>query len=349
MYSNIDLDNRNLTFTISGLKTSMVNALRRTVLNDIINIAFGYEPENTINIKRNTTSLHDEYIAHRISLIPVTIPNWMDDPTFDIDEYNFSLKVGQNTEQMKQSKGVITTNNITITREFNDTVQEIDPKLCFPVDPVCKNPILISRFPQRDSVEHELEIDFKLTKGTHSKHACFSPTVICAAYETDNSTENSTEHEFKVESIGTWSPIKLVSTGFNNLLVRCINIKNMIQNEDIGKNYKGDYKAIDYVLTKESHTMGNMLQEWIYDHEFDTNKDGKFFSHVSYIEPHPLEQAILFRVSLKNDADFPDFDSYKTECSRIMVEYIEALYSKIKSCQDEWKGITENMPQPTLS
>ena len=59
--------------------------------------------------------------------------------------------------------------------------------------------------------EHELEIDFKLTKGTHSKHACFSPTVICAAYETDNSTENSKEHEFKVESIGTWSPIKLIS------------------------------------------------------------------------------------------------------------------------------------------
>ncbi len=46
--------------------------------------------------------------------------------------------------------------------------------------------------------------------------------------------------------------------------------------------------AIDYNLKNESHTMGNMIQEWIYKSEFGENGNGKKISHVSYHEPHPL-------------------------------------------------------------
>ena len=67
-FNNIKEHNDNVTleFDMIGFKTSMANALRRNVLSEINNVGFCYEPSNTISIEKNTTVLHDEYIAHRI-------------------------------------------------------------------------------------------------------------------------------------------------------------------------------------------------------------------------------------------------------------------------------------------
>ena len=92
MFTNLttSTNGRVLKFDVHGLDTSIVNGLRRTIINDIVNISFGYEPQNSITIHENTTALHDEFLAHRISLIPVTIDTWMATPgTCDIDSYVF--------------------------------------------------------------------------------------------------------------------------------------------------------------------------------------------------------------------------------------------------------------------
>ena len=76
--SNIDADKNTFHFTISGnndygLDKSIVNAIRRTLLNDIPTVAF----ETDDNVKNkdilmitNNTSLHNEMLLHRISLLP---------------------------------------------------------------------------------------------------------------------------------------------------------------------------------------------------------------------------------------------------------------------------------------
>ena len=76
MFTNLKLDSYNisLSFNINkDVQASFVNALRRVVLSNIPNLGFCYEPEKyrSITIKENTTGLHDEFLAHRISLIPV--------------------------------------------------------------------------------------------------------------------------------------------------------------------------------------------------------------------------------------------------------------------------------------
>ena len=77
--SNIDADKNTFHFTISGnndygLDKSIVNAIRRTLLNDIPTVAF----ETDDNVKNkdilmitNNTSLHNEMLLHRISLLPL--------------------------------------------------------------------------------------------------------------------------------------------------------------------------------------------------------------------------------------------------------------------------------------
>lgn len=83
-YSNKKIDKNTLTFTLSGdekygLDKSITNGIRRTLLTDIQSVAF--DPDN-IKIEKNTGSLHNEFLKHRISLIPLYI---------DPENYNYSL------------------------------------------------------------------------------------------------------------------------------------------------------------------------------------------------------------------------------------------------------------------
>lgn len=334
MFSNFKYtkEGRMLEFNVEGMKTSMLNAIRRTIINDIHNIGFGYEPKNTVTIKENTTALHDEYLAHRISLVPVMIPGWIDNPgKFDIDEYLFSLKVQQ--KDKLNDGGYVTTDDITISRMIDDNQTEtIQPGAYFPRDSTFNTPILLTRFPFRDSVDQKLDIEFKLMKGTHSKHASFSSVVVCVCHEHDN---NPNIHTFMVESVGIFTPYILLYKGIQNLLFKCKKIQDLIENDEIGTKYDAKYNAVDYIISGESHTLGNMLQEFIYDREFKDTLVGTNITHVSYHEPHPLENKIIFRLVLKDT--ITDFERYKTECNNLMKKYISELHDVLLSHLKNWQ------------
>ncbi len=344
MFSDFKFEkgDRILKFNVDGMKTSMLNGIRRSIINDICNIGFGYEPKNTITIKENTTALHDEYLAHRISLIPVMIPNWIDDPTNnDIEDYLFSLNVQQKTHEKEthgNSKGYVTTDHIKVYKLIGTEKHPVaNSREFFPRDFIYKEPILITRFPSRDSVDQKLDIEFKLMKGTHADHASFSPVVVCVCYEHDN---NPNKHCFMVESVGIFTPYVLVYKGIENLIQKCSKIKNLI--DERATKYKGKYKAIEYIIEGESHTFGNMLQEFIYDKEFGDSVKGDSITHISYHEPHPLENKIIFRLVLKEDVkkedvNIDDFESYKLKCNNLMKQYITDLEEMLIECLQNWE------------
>ena len=64
-----------LTFTISEVDVSYVNAIRRTILSDVPIVCFKTSPyeENKSNIQINTTRLNNEIIKQRLSCIPICI------------------------------------------------------------------------------------------------------------------------------------------------------------------------------------------------------------------------------------------------------------------------------------
>lgn len=342
---NYEKKGRLLKMNVSGIKTSLLNAMRRTIINDILNIGFGYEPKNTVTIKKNTTALHDEYLAHRIALIPVMIPKWIIQPdSINIDNYLFKLNVEQKNKE--ENKGYVTTDDIEVfeIEPINNTLTKFDnSKIFFPRDYIFGEPILITRFPSRDSVDQKLDIEFKLTEGTHSKHASFSPVTVCVCYEHE---KDSNMHTFMLESIGIFTPYILIKKAIQKLRAKCDRIVNLIETNTIGEKYNGNYKAIEYTIIGESHTFGNMLQEFIYDKEFSNSLKGDKISHVSYHESHPLENKILFRLVLNEDNE--NFDSYKQECNDLMIKYINQLNDTLNIYLENWEEISINKEESLI-
>lgn len=329
-FNNIKEHNDNVTleFDMIGFKTSMANALRRNVLSEINNVGFCYEPSNTISIEKNTTVLHDEYIAHRIGMVPLMLPDWIKDKgKIDVNDYEFRLNVS--TESQLSKLGQVTTDDFKMFKK-----NDIDDDFIGQSDAICRKcflqpPVLITRFPKRDAEHQELRVKCRLTTGMHSKNAGFSPVTICTLIQTSDNV-----HKFKVESVGLWKPYDLVLEGFNNLIENCDKIIDLVKKDDNCKQYDGSYKAIDFILPGETHTMGNMLQEWIYDTEFPTTNLSKI-THVSYHEPHPLENRIIIRIALKT-SDVMDYQDYMIYTLNYLIDKIREMKDALIECQQKW-------------
>ena len=138
-------------------------------------------------------------------------------------------------------------------------------------------------------------------------------------------------------------PHRLVSKGLELLINKCSEISSLIHSDSIGTKYKGKYMATDYILKGETHTMGNMIQEFIYNQEFSENPKGKQLTHVSYHEPHPLENEIILRLVLKdvdnNDSSDADFESYKSQTSQILLAYLDMLRDHLTDCYNQWNQL----------
>ena len=113
-FSDVNIEDGTLNFVMSGdqeygLDKSLVNALRRVLLTEIPTVAFrtdeGIENKDIIMVN-NQTSLHNEMLLHRISMIPL----YLDPDTF-MKNYLFECKVKHNT---KSPFMFVTTNDLSI-------------------------------------------------------------------------------------------------------------------------------------------------------------------------------------------------------------------------------------------
>ena len=81
----IDDDSKNehkyqVTLNINGYLPALVNSLRRVMISEIPNVGFDHKTsedssQNPIRIINNTSALHNEFIAHRIALVPICTYN----------------------------------------------------------------------------------------------------------------------------------------------------------------------------------------------------------------------------------------------------------------------------------
>ena len=131
---NVSLQNDILCFTIKGtfeqgLDKSLINGIRRTLLNDIPTVAFNItEPskQKDLIIETNTSSIHNEMIEERIGLIPIYI-----NPDIFHKSYLFYLDVIHNKDTPFQ---FVTANDIQIFPLNDDLQKRVDDMMDESID-----------------------------------------------------------------------------------------------------------------------------------------------------------------------------------------------------------------------
>jgi len=117
-----------MSFTISNIDVSYVNAIRRTILSDIPIVCFKTTPyeENKANILINTTRLNNEILKQRLSCIPICISNLEDTPI-----KNYLLEV--DVENKIDITVIVTTKDFNIKDISSNTyLDEGQQKKIFP-------------------------------------------------------------------------------------------------------------------------------------------------------------------------------------------------------------------------
>ena len=115
----INENNGELSFTLSGVDTSVANAIRRTIMSDIQTIVFRtFGEENNVVFTANTGRLNNEILSQRLGCIPIhVLPS---DDEYTADEGLKDLLVVVNEENTTDVVQTITTKDFKIKRISTD-------------------------------------------------------------------------------------------------------------------------------------------------------------------------------------------------------------------------------------
>lgn len=195
--SNFKFADNEMIFDVNNLNHSLLNALRRLIITDIETLGFRteYGRESDIIVHKNTSSLHNEFLTHRISLVPIHY-NTKEIHSFDKDKYEFYIDV---TNKSPKSLD-ITTEHIKIRDVSKTTPVELTRDQCksfFPPNKITGDYILLNRLkPNRCGNLEEgenINITMKADKSTGKEHARYNP--VCVSVFTNKRDESKIKEE----------------------------------------------------------------------------------------------------------------------------------------------------------
>ncbi len=170
-------DNVNiLRFRLNGATNAYANVLRRAAIGSVPAFAI-----DTVTIYENSSSMFDEYIAHRIGLIPISTPakgyNTKDEVLFTLEAEGpktvYSSEIKSSDKEVKVSNGAI--------------------------------PVIKLAEGQR------IRLDGKARLGTGSMHAKFQPGLVTYEQKAED------EFEFYVEAFGQMPPRQIINKALGSI------------------------------------------------------------------------------------------------------------------------------------
>lgn len=168
--------NWNLTFRLTSADLSFANSIRRIIISDVPTMAI-----EQVVVKENTSPLFDEFICHRLGLIPLISET--------AEKYNYSRDCNCESKCSKCSveyriKKFCNTEKMDVTTEDIELINS-DRNIKIEVQPVKYDPpIVIAKLAKNQ------KIDMYLTarKGIGKAHAKWSPVCCCVLQQVPNIT-----------------------------------------------------------------------------------------------------------------------------------------------------------------
>ena len=176
-----------MTFTISNIDISYINAIRRTILSDIRICVFKTTPyeENNATITFNTCRLNNEIVKQRLSCIPIVINCIeLENPLDTIKDYLLVVDVENNTDTTM----IVTTKDFKILNTAtNKYLEDGEVKKIFPpfIPPTGNGEYYIDFLRLRPKISDEIpgekiKLTCKFTLGTAREDSMFNVTGTCS-------------------------------------------------------------------------------------------------------------------------------------------------------------------------
>lgn len=180
-FKDIQKNDNKISFIVEDIDVSILNSIRRTILSDIPNVAFDFEPyefdNKKVDIITNTCSLHNEIILQRLSMIPLKFTeNEIND--FDPLKYKFKLSKTNNTNKMLN----VTTGDIQIFDENDKKYPDSFIRKIFPKNKISNDFILLTKLKPNNYDKEKgdsIEINMIASKKTAKDYAGFGYVSKC--------------------------------------------------------------------------------------------------------------------------------------------------------------------------
>ena len=318
-------DNNEVEFIIDDLHFSYINSLRRSILQDIS--TYGFLNEN-INIKSNNSMLNNQFLSHRISLLPLHNPNKL-----PLQDYVFTI----NKQNNENTVGVVTTDDFVIRHKNNGDI--INTNDIFPHDDITGDPILLVKLNPRRYNE-TVYMECVPTLGTGKDNAafqCTSQSTYKFVVDKDRAEEefaklinddmseeeisdirrkfdtldikrcyyideknNPSKTKFMIESIGPIPPENIPILASRSIIERInkleMELSKVDSNTVLFQKSKKHKNAVIIKLINEDDTIANIIKHYIYEHYVETGK----FSYIGYKRSHMLRDDVTIKVISEN-------------------------------------------------
>ena len=328
-----ELNNHEKDFIVDA---SVPNALRRTMLNGIPNIKIDSE---SIEYKKNTSMLHDDFLSLRLELLPFNTKSLA---KHDITSLRMTVNVKNDSDDIIS----IYMRDFVITNiDTKITLKDIYP---FP-------DILFAKLDRGQTLN--ISCKFKegtvLTDGARMTHALatyhykqdvkevaaavkdlkmdaktvkrFRTSTADLVYEKTKKGLVRT-YVFKLESLGSLSVRSIFMEAVRVLDEGISIIEDAIKDGDLEKisTEKSSIAKIsyDFHLTDEDETLGNLIASQLY---YDKRVD-----YAAYVMPHPLDRVVIIRMSLYSDNTL-------TNNVKAFVNILGKIRGFLKLLNSEWK------------
>jgi len=338
--SNFKIEDEHLSFEINNnfkdIKISFVNAIRRTIISDIYTYAIN---EKTITIFENSSMLNNEFLKHRLSLIPI----YCELENINYDNLVISCKKSNNEENI-----ISVYVNDFIIKNDNENIS---------ISSIFKYPnILFAKLQNNQSISFESKL---IRNNLEYGGSAFSPVSACMyKFKVDDKLVNSITknmnndekktfftqdvqraygkneydeplgYDFTLESNGFYEPKTILFFGLEYLIKRLNNVKIEFRNKKskkISLVYNDENPDIfDFLIDHENETVGNLLSSYL------TYHNNVFYT--GFIIEHPLNNNILFRIKLKENNTLEN-------CINLIEECIDNLINIINKIIDEFKSM----------
>jgi DNA-directed RNA polymerase alpha subunit len=339
MFKNYEYDSKpeKYSFDIENIDLSIVNGIRRTILTDIPVVGFIGENDPTIEIINSNGPLHNEFLIHRIGLIPLYISE-EETENYDDNDLEFEL-----AEQNDINFKYIYTNMIYGKRKDKDLTKKELEKI-FPANKITNSHILITKLRNNEY----LHFKAKAVKKTARYNASFSPVSLCNFYYNQDNTlitkdtkildkerlylknkyGDPISFKFELEIINDFSLKYIFSKAINIIIDKLINIKKNLENSIIKiEQFQDLPNTYNFYIDDEDDTVGNIIQSIIHNNHIRQNKD--ICKYIGYICPHPLKQLLIIRLTLENKTDKSIFINY-------LDKNISNIIDELHKIDEEW-------------